>query len=154
MNPELIEALAALKTLEKSATPWPWHLYVPEWNDITFGVHAAPGALPIVRSEARETPHGIQNDADARLIVALRNVVPEILAANERQWKPFETAPKRCRFLAYYEPGKMCFCVEPVQTIEGEKGWVIADINNGERIVLVSGLTHWMELPLPPGKGE
>lgn len=144
--------LEELKTLDKCATPAPWSLYVPEWSDLTFGVDDAHGK-PIIKSEVRTSLSGLQSDADARLIVALRNALAGLLELADKptfgEWKPWDTAPKRGQFLAYYAPGDAIFCVESVETVEGEKGWMVVDTGE-ERVAFKSGLTLWTELPAKP----
>lgn len=75
--------LSELKNLDLCATPGPWKLIIPEWADMTFGIDG-PDGTPIIKPEPRSSEFkGITNDADARLIVALRNMASELIASIE-----------------------------------------------------------------------
>lgn len=83
-----------LKTLHDAATPGPWH-YDDGITDTDTGERGKSQAIEAIGPYCHEliaAPHGQvslkQDDANCRLITALRNATPEILAlvAAVRDW--------------------------------------------------------------------
>lgn len=119
-----ITMIEELKRLEAEATPGDWDV-----SGLT------------VYDTCMDSVASTHSAADAALIVAMRNALPELLKALE--WQPIETAPKGEGWVMLHYRDE---CV-PIISFFSDGAWAHQETMGRNKP------THWMPLPLPPHGG-
>lgn len=139
--------IAELRRLEAEATPGKWSYK---------SKYVFAGKNCIALTDTDNAPDR-RMEANAALIVAMRNALPELLKS--LKWQPIETAPKDQHILLF---GK----IDPLNPFEKIR-WDKPSVFSGywdpvDEIWTAHGstwegpfmtATHWMPLPLPPHGG-